>query len=337
MPGKNGKKTKGVSRGRMGIILVAFLFSMGLASGQEKKEQFSLSSNARLQLSSYVQFLYTYWDEGVDSFSIPRARLSLSGELFKNLRYRIQVDAVKSPMLIDAEIDFQFQPYANLRIGQYYVPFSMENTTSDRDMDTILRSQVVLSLAPSRDIGSQGRDIGAMFYGKHSIIEYYAGVFNGIGINKADTNRKKDVSARVILHPTEFLAVGGAFYSGQHSPAQGVSAVMRDRAGLEARLALGRFTLKGEYISGKDDLISKSGWYVQGGYDLLPKKLQAVAKWDTFDKDRDVSADRSDQLTLGMNWFLRDKTKLIVNYSLYRKEGEGTTSQALSFQFQAAF
>ena len=70
---------------------------------------------------------------------------------------------------------------------------------------------------------------------------------------------------------------------------------------------------------------------------MLPKKLQAILKWDTYDKDEDATADRTDLLTLAANWFLKDRTKLVVNYNLYRKEGEGTTNQSISIQFQAAF
>jgi len=281
--------------------------------------------------------LYTYWDKGTDSFSIPRARLTLSGELLKNVRFRIQLDGVKSPALLDANVDFLFNPAYGLRIGQYYVPVSMENNTSDSDMDTILRSQVVIALAPSRDIGSQGRDIGAMFMGRYSIAEYYLGVFNGAGINKLDTNKAKDLAGRLILHPVQTLAIGGSFYNGRHNPVQNGPDMSRTRAGLEAAWLPGKFSLKGEFISAKDDLTSKSGWYLQGGYFVLPKKLQAILKLDAYDKDLDATADRTDLLTLGVNWFLKDKTKLMVNYNLYRREEEGTTNQAISVQFQAAF
>jgi len=319
------------------VFVLAFLLLSGSSSGQDKKEPPPVTSSLSFRLSGYTQFLYTYWDKGVDTMAIPRARLTLSGELLKNIRFRIQIDGVKSPALIDANVDFLFNPAYGLRIGQYYVPVSLENNTSDSDMDTILRSLVVIALAPSRDLGSQGRDIGAMFMGQYSIAEYYLGVFNGSGINKADTNKAKDVAGRLILHPLKSLAVGGSFYKGRNNPVQNGPDLTRDRLALEAAWLPGRFSLKGEFISAKDDLTSKSGWYLQGGYFVLPKKLQAIVKWDTYDKDRDVSADRADLLTLGANWFIWGKTKLMVNYGLYRGEGEGTTNQAISVQFQAAF
>ena len=321
----------------IGVFVLAAVVLSGTAAGQDKKEPPPVTSSRSFRLSGYTQFLYNYWDKGTDSFSIPRARLTLSGELLKNVRFRIQIDGVKSPALLDANVDFLFNPAYGLRIGQYYVPMSLENNTSDSEMDTILRSQVVNSLAPSRDLGSQGRDIGAMFIGRYSIAEYYLGVFNGAGINKLDTNKAKDLGARLILHPLESLAIGGSFYKGRNNPVQNGPDLTRDRVALEASWMPGSFSLKGEFISAKDDITSKSGWYLQGGYFVLPKKLQAIVKWDSYDKDRDASADRTDLFTLGVNWFLWEKTKLMANYTLYRKEGEGTTNQAISVQFQAAF
>ncbi|MFZ2052936.1 MAG: porin [Candidatus Aminicenantales bacterium] len=319
------------------VLGLTVLFLSGLAGAQEKNEPVPVTSSRSFKLSGYTQFLYKYWDKGTDSFSIPRARLTLSGELLKNVRFKIQVDAVKNPALMDAQIDIQFKPYLGLRFGQYYVPFSIENNTSDSELDTILRSQVVNALSPSRDIGSQGRDIGAMFTGRHSIAEYYLGVFNGAGINKLDTNKAKDVAARLILHPTSTLAIGGSLYRGRHNPFQGLPDISRTRAGLEAAFNLGAWSLVGEFISGKDDLVSRSGWYLQGGYFVLPEKLQAVVKWDTYDQDEDMSGDRTDLFTLAANWYLWKKTKLAVNYNLYRKEGEGTMNKTVSLQFQAAF
>lgn len=323
--------------GTISLWILAAIFLARFSSGQDEKEPSPVLSSLSFQLSGYTQFQYAYWDKGVDSFAIKRARLSLSGDVVKKMRFKLQVEMVKSPVLLEAMVDFQFNSVWSLRIGQYYVPFSLENTTSDSEMDTINRSRVVDNLAPSRDIGSSGRDIGAMLFGKFSVVEYMAGVFNGSGINKADTNEQKDIGARVILRPAEFLSVGGSLYNGRHSPAEGTPPVTRDRVGLEAALNLGAFSLKSEYISGEDGQTFRSGWYAQGTYFILPEKVQAAIKWDTYDADKDMPSDRSDVFAFGINWFFSARTKLMINYSLYRKEGEGTTNSAIFVQFQAGF
>ena len=334
---KNRRERKNSVSGLIMACLVGGSLLAGPVLGQENTEKAPLLSTIRLQLSGYTQVLYSYWEEGVDSFLVKRARLSLSGELAKKIRFKLQADAVKSPILVDAQVDFEFSPSLGLRIGQFYVPFSRENRTSSSEIDTILRSQVVDKLAPSRDIGSPGRDIGAMFFGKFSIIEYMAGFFNGSGVNRADTNEKKDFSARVVLRPASFISAGGSVYSGRHSPAQGDHPFTRDRVGIEAGLDLGAFSARTEYISGRDDLTKKEGWYFQGGYFISTKRVQAVIKWDSYDQNRDAASDRSDLLTIGLNWFFSEKTKLQVNYNSYQRESGETANRALLLQFQAGF
>jgi phosphate-selective porin len=317
------------------LVGISFLVTPVLS--QENSEKTPLLSTIKLQVSGYAQVLYSYWEEGVDSFLVKRARLSLSGEIAKKIKFKFQVDAVRNPILVDAQVDFEFSPSLSLRIGQFYVPFSRENRTSSSDLDTVLRSQVVDKLAPSRDIGSMGRDVGAMVFGKLSIIEYMAGFFNGSGVNKADTNENKDFSARMVLRPASFISAGGSVYTGRHSPVQGDRPFTRDRMGIEASLDLGAFSARTEYISGRDDLTKKDGWYVQGGYFISAKKVQAVIKWDSYDQDRDAASDRSDLLTLGVNWFFSGKTKLQVNFNSYRKESGETADRAILVQFQAGF
>ncbi len=320
------------------FAIASLLIISGFALAQEvQKEKPSLSSSIHLRLSGYAQVLYSRWEDGVDSFQMRRARLSLAGEITRKIRFRLQADAVKSPTLVDAQVDFEFSPSAGLRIGQFYVPFSRENRTSSSELETIFRSQVVEQLAPSRDIGSRGRDIGAMLYGRYSFVEYMAGIFNGSGMNKTDTNDKKDFGARVVFEPVRFLSIGGSLYYGRHSETVGSSAVRRNRAGIESSLSWGDLSFKGEYISGQDDLTSKSGWYLQGAYFLSPKTVQVVLRFDSYDPDRDVASDRLDLLTLGLNWYFTDKTKLQVNYQYYWTEGQGKTNSALLAQFQAGF
>jgi phosphate-selective porin len=319
-----------------GLIIGALAWP-GAAPGQDKKEPSPLVAAAPFKLTGFSQFLYTAWDKGVDGFNARRIRFSLGGELFKNVNYKIQVDAVKSPILIDALVEFKFSSAVGLRVGQFKVPFSMENMTSGADLDTINRSQPEEKLTPGRDIGANGRDIGAALFGKWSVLEYTLGVFNGSGINRNDINSEKDLGGRLVVRPAEFLAVGAAFYKGRTSVAAGSPAVDRDRTGLELAVLRGPLSLKSEYIFAKDDKLERSGWYVQAGWFLMPARLQVLLKLDAYDKARQTSKDRMNLLTAGLNWFLTAKSKLQVNYELYKLEGGKTDNSAFLVQLQAGF
>ena len=304
---------------------------------QEKKEAPAVTASKAFKLSGYTHILYVTQDEGVDSFSIKRARLSFAGEFLKNVRFKLQIDAVKSPVLIDAQLDFVLSPTASFRVGQFKVPFSQESLLSSAEIDTINRSQPVTKLSPGQDIGSSGRDVGATIFGKYSIAEYTLGFFNGAGINKTDTNEQKDLAARLLLRPAGFLSIAASFYDGHYSEKADAPAVARKRTGFETAVVYNAFSLKGEFILAKDDMTSKQGWYLQGGYFVLAKKLQTIVKYDSYDKDKNVTGDRSHLFTLGMNWYLTERTRLMVNFELSKDESGKTTNSALLAQFQAGF
>jgi phosphate-selective porin OprO/OprP len=322
---------------RLSILAAIFLLCASGSSGQETKETPAVTAAKALKLSGYMQFLYTTQDAGLDGFSIRRMRLSLSGDILKNVRAKFEVDAVKSPIFLEGLIEFAFHEAASLRIGQFKVPFSQESVASDADLETINRSQPVLKLSPGQDIGASGRDIGAVVFGKTAILEYTVGVFNGAGINKADTNEQKDWAGRIVVHPASFLAFGASAYDGKYSPSTDIQAEKRDRAGLEMAVLAGPVSLRGEYIRASDGSILKEGWYLQGGYFFMPNKLQGVIKVDSFDPDTRTDFNRINQWTAGLNWLLSGKTKLMVNLEVYKDASGKTTNTAFLAQFQGGF
>jgi phosphate-selective porin len=95
---------------------------------------------------------------------------------------------------------------------------------------------------------------------------------------------------------------------------------------LDAWLTVGPFDLIGEYLA--EDIDGRtiagvapgfkdfdpSGWYVQGSYFVLPKKLQAVVKWEALSPDQ-VADDGIHSVTAGLNYYIHgDSIKLMANY-----------------------
>jgi len=94
----------------------------------------------------------------------------------------------------------------------------------------------------------------------------------------------------------------------------------------DAWLTVGPFDLIGEYLAEDVDgrtvagvapgfkNFDPSGWYVQGSYFLLPKKLQAVVKWEALNPDQ-VNNDGIHSITGGLNYYIHgDSIKLMVDY-----------------------
>jgi len=335
--GKANKSPVAVRCGVIFALLAAIPAMIPAGFAEDKPVPPPVTSSTAFKLSGYSHLLGTIQKTGADSVSVRRVRFTLAAEIVKNLKAKVQVDVGRAPSLIDAQFDYSFSEFAGLRFGQFYVPFGVESTTSTSSLDFINQALAVEKIAPGRDVGTQGRDIGAILTGKYSIIDYNFGLFNGPGANKAETNDTKDFAGRLGVKPFDFLSAGASYYKGKFCAMSGGPAVRRDKTGFDVSLAFGDVSLKGEYLRAYDDKTDKDGWFVQAGWFVLPKTVQILAKYDAYDVNMDKADDGLRLYTAGVNWFFTDKTKIQFNYEYLRNELSQTVNQALLVQFQAGF
>jgi phosphate-selective porin len=129
--------------GSVAMSFPALVLLAGSAFCQEKKDTPVSAFLQSLKLSGYVQAYGAVWDNDTDTFSLRRARVALAGELVKNLRFKLSVDVAKSQPRLDAAVEFEPVGLAGARVGQFVVPFSLENDASSADLDLIDRAAVV--------------------------------------------------------------------------------------------------------------------------------------------------------------------------------------------------
>ncbi len=267
----------------------------------------SADGNFKLNLGGYMQTDYRYYEGGEDAnnkntFDVRRARLTASGNMSKNIKYKLQADfSDEVDELRDAYVDLNYTPLAVVRAGQFKVPFGYEQVTSSTTFDFIERS------VAGNFIASTSRDIGVMVFGSvlDKRINYYLGAFNGTGENMTDDNDSLTFIGRLLFSPfadnedsvLQGLTFGGSFSGGDreaHSSRSITLAALnkisntvtvngqRTRAAAEARYFNGPFSLKGEYyyqreernnIGGTDfeDLITQ-GFYGIATYVLTGEK-----------------------------------------------------------------
>jgi len=301
------------------LLVLCFLAAMNHGvwgnegSGDEEK-------NPTTEWSGYIQAQFNHSASASDSFRIRRARLKLEGMAADLIFYKLQLSPEKSLSLLDAQIDLRFASYANLRLGQYKVPFSLENLTSSSSLDFINRSLAVNNLCPGRDVGASGRDIGAAFFGKAANIEYSLGIFNGSGKNRLDNNEHKDVSGRVVYSPFDCLSVGFSYYQGKHFRDEAKSSEQRNRKGFEFRLTKKDFSLKSEYIFARNKELKRQGLYIQGGCFLKPDKIEVLIRYDFLDNDKNQKGEFHKIINLGLNWHISAKSKFQINLEFHNQE-----------------
>lgn len=102
------------------------------------------------------------------------------------------------PAPTDAFVNFAPSPWANVMVGQFYVPITLENRISDNTMTFLERGIVIRDLA-----APTLRDIGALFWGESPdrVIYYAVGLIDGDGPNRPNADSRFDGTGRVFARP----------------------------------------------------------------------------------------------------------------------------------------
>jgi phosphate-selective porin OprO/OprP len=339
-----------------------------------RQDSFPLSLGRLLRLSGYTQVRFQgYQLKGkANGFDIRRARLDFQGDFSPKWSYRLLLDfvgnagangsaptggALVSPELMEGFIVYKPWSFIKITAGQFIIPFSLENMTQDRYLETVDRSQVVSALVARKgdasnglvdSIGNQnGRDLGIQLSGSlinlgdRHLFDYYLALLNGAGINTVDNNSSKDIDGRIVFHPFKILELGGSYYNGfdrfTSSPTKDQD---RIRWGAEIALNYKSLSVKSEYLQGQEGNhhpIVHEGWYAQASYFILPKYLQGVFRYDTYNPNTAKSQLTNTYYVFGLNYFFNVWTKLQVNYSWRTEEGPSIDNDVFTVQLQLGF
>ena len=175
-------------------------------------------------ISGYVQLGYEAAERS-STFFIKRVRLNLAGNLAPKLGYRVQIEFA-SPKVVDAYVEWKPLRQLNVKLGEYKVPFSIENTDyvplKFELIEYPLGLRRLMGFEDVCGLSATGRDMGATLYGGffrrdgYDVLSYDLGVFNGEGINTKDRNTSKDLSARLGVRPFPGLLLSASYYRGEY-------------------------------------------------------------------------------------------------------------------------
>jgi phosphate-selective porin OprO/OprP len=189
------------------------------------------SEDGRFQttLGGRFQFRYTFTDkdggQDVSQWDAKRIRFWLKGYAYtKDLTYALEVDprayaSAANKGLLDAWINYKLIDEVQLKVGQYKVPFSRQQLTSDGAQEFVDRSPVVDSMKADYDIG-------AMLNGKiaKGLLEYNLGVFGGAGQTTGRSDNNNLFAARVAVNPLGNVGYSEADLDYSQKPQLGIAA-----------------------------------------------------------------------------------------------------------------
>lgn len=326
------------------------LVKKGIVTREELEAQAKKHS---LNVAGYIQVQGAIIENnsGVDDndgFRIRRAKLATFGNAYEHVKFKLEADfAGTGPKLDDAFIEDDRLSYLTGRLGQFKVPFSLEMLTSDTEIMTIERAEVVNQISP-------GRDAGISFSGilPDGMIAYSVGIFNGhqpnaattyttgsfmdAGKNKTNDDNQMMLAGRVMVKPIEGVSVG-------------LSALKEDSTandhqayGIEAQAKYPKTgcSLQGEYLSQKYNDKTSDGFYVAAGHFVVPKNLEAVLKYEKYNDGANTTGrDDINWLTLGINFYIYGDhdAKLMANYIIKGEENNSYDNDTFLAQLQLRF
>jgi phosphate-selective porin OprO/OprP len=163
-----------------------------------------------------------------------------------------------------------------------------------------------------------------MYVGRIEVQALKAKIFNEDTSIRFGANglHSRDASGTV-LSPVGNLRVNS---DGSLSSFVAPSAAQREAYGFDGSFHWGRFDLIAEYLTESYDGrtvngvaptfrdFRAEGYYVEGSYFLIPKKLQLVAKYESFNPGQIID-DNLESITGGVNYYIHgDDIKLMANY-----------------------
>ena len=322
--------------------------------------------NYKLRMRFFGQFLANYTNPDADKealgFSVRNLWLIWDGNAFAPwMKYTIQYD-LPSGALKDMRLSFAKNKAFVPTIGQYKVPFNREFLTSITALQLVGGSIIDDYFRYGRDIGG-----GVYGFLGDGMIRYDAGVFQGAGANQKNDNNDtgmlwagrvqaaliggKAKSVKENFAKTSTLIVGAAVAGidveddGDGNPSDGNIGIPSGERDLVSGTVTSltadinyrdpMFNLTGEYIGrwvNPDDAgvgtAYDSGFRVQGGVFLVPRKVELASRYAMvmFDDDPSVlggnDLDNVWTFTQGLSYYLsgNHKWKIQLDYTFQREE-----------------
>ena len=274
------------------------------------------------------------------AFSVHKLRPYIQGTVFKPwLKYKFEFELgplsttttsnINNARITDAYVEFAKWPFATLRVGQYKVPFGLQELTPDTKQEFVDRSIANAKFTPSRDIG-------LMLYGYawERKFGYQVGLFNGAGQNNPQEDQSQMYAARVWIDPLgeyklfeaandatqkNILHIGLGYRGGEVMRGTATTGVFEDpdnesAANLEIAWRWSRLWAMAEYFMQTDEQqnplpvgpdIDANGWHVQFGVMVQPTQHELAIRAAEVEPDDSIVDAKQQEIRLVYGYYIK--------------------------------
>ncbi len=280
---------------------------------------------------------------GGRTFEAANARLSIRGMLDRRFFYRVHVNMVAEPNLLDLFVGYRHSDAFRLTVGAQKPRQSADFIPNPGETDFARRARITGQLVQSREIGvSAEGNIGEIYY--------YAGLFNG---SRLESNNNKFYGIGRLQYTLKEQVPGSLQLAlqGSHGESEdiqsGNAGPMLDGErtifGADMRWEADPFMLAAEYMTGDLDILPATGWpfdnetisgfYLTGGYWIRDNTIVS-GRYQSWGYDE---ADwRDNQLTVGVLHLFTTVTSLMFNFDTYIPD-QGDNMYGASVYLQVMF
>ena len=297
----------------------------------------SSDGDFKLKFGGRIMFDYAFWNTNVngtdESFSgseFRRVRLFNSGQVYKNVKYKVQFDFDgDGASFKDVYIEITKVPFVgNIKVGHFKEPFRLEALTSSKYM-TFMERGLPIAFSPERNVG-------LMLHNSYmdNKLSIQAGIFQN-GLSDEEQNGNRNITSRISYLPInnndQLLHLGIGFSSRKNSDntysvstrpenhmgnklisASIENVEQTNLIGTEMAWVMGPLSVQGEYIMNTvdaDETYNFTSYYGQISYFLTGEKRKyknSLAGFDRVSPGKNLGNDGMGALELAARYSSMD-------------------------------
>ena len=280
--------------------------------------------------------------QGGRTFEAANARFSVRGNLDHNFNYRIHLNFVNEPNLLDAYIGYKFDDAFILTAGAMKPKQGLDYLPDPGSTDFIDRTKITGLLIQSREIGLSAEGNAGEFY-------YFTGIFNGNkNLNSNNNNKfygivRAQYSFIDVLPGNLQIAIQGSNGNSDGVQTGSNGPILRGERtiyGGDFRWETNEIILAAEYMEGLLETVDLmdtkekiSGYYITTGYKAF-EKSHFFARWQSWSLKEANEA--NNQFTFGINQAFTSLCSFQFGFDAYIPETDNN-KYGLSLLLQAKF
>lgn len=283
--------------------------------------------STRFRILMHPEYRLVVSDNALDtnSFGFRRGQLRIFGYLWhKNLTYKVQNFLTlrsngNAWQLMDLWVNWKFHKNWQIRAGQQFVNFDFENMQPGWSLQLIDRSEINQTFGLFQEIGLE---LNGSLFNKH--LEWRSFIYNGEGSNQANQNDKFLYGTRMTWHilgnhgylmpdlqksETPHLSLAGAYVFDSGNANIGNQKLHRANADLAFKYQGASFLAQVSGIWNIDTDRQNYAYLAQGGYFVLPAKVELVGRYMHIEYDNALGARTVDPSHMGggINYYIKDQ------------------------------